>query len=220
MSLLILYRDELKGFYKSNVMIILWIGMPLISVIAYFTLPKTDTATPVSLVASGIVSSVGGWLAAIMLAVHIIYEKSHHVYELFLIRPVHRSHIIISKFLAVITCVVSSLIISMLLSITVDYLFLQQHPATLFTDTLQSLIPAFSIIAMECAAGAFVGALVSSALVGIILVVITHNLSALAILAPIMWHVPHTTLLSAATGMGITSVFLYLAISIFQRRQF
>ena len=220
MSLPLLYRDELSGFYKSNVMIILWIGLPLLGITAYISLPNLDKQTPMSLITSSIISSVGGWLAAIMLAVHIIHEKSHHVYDLFLIRPVHRSHIVLSKFLAVFTCVVSATIISMILSLIVDYFFLQQHSETLFTDTLESLIPSLSIIAMECAAGAFVGVLVSSVLVGIILIVITHNISSLAILLPIMSHYQHTTLLSVAIGVVLTSVFLYLAVALFQRRQF
>ena len=220
MSLSLLYRDELRGFYKSNVMIILWIGLPLLSVTAYVSLPNLDQHTSMALITASIISSVGGWLAAIMLAVHIIHEKSHHVYELFLVRPVYRSHIILSKFFAVFTCVVSAMVIAMILSLVVDYFFIQQHSETLFTDTLESLIPGFSIIAMECAAGAFVGVLASSVLVGIILVVITHNISSLTIMLPIMWHFPHTASLSAAIGMVLSSVFLYLAVALFQRRQF
>jgi len=220
MSLSLLYRDELRGFYKSNVMIILWIGLPLLSVTAYVSLPNLDQQTSMALITASIISSVGGWLAAIMLAVHIIHEKSHHVYELFLIRPVHRSHIILSKFLAVFTCVVSATVIAMILSLVVDYFFIQQYSETLFTDTLESLIPGLSIIAMECAAGAFVGVLASSVLVGIILVVITHNISSLTIMLPIMWHFPHTAALSAAIGMVLSSVFLYLAVALFHRRQF
>jgi ABC-2 type transport system permease protein len=220
MSLSLLYRDELRGFYKSNVMIILWIGLPLLSVTAYVSLPSLDQQTSMALITASIISSVGGWLAAIMLAVHIIHEKSHHVYELFLVRPVHRSHIILSKFFAVFTCVVSATVIAMILSLVVDYFFIQQYSETLFTDTLESLIPGLSIIAMECAAGAFVGVLASSVLVGIILVVITHNISSLTIMLPIMWHFPHTASLSAAIGMILSSVFLYLAVALFQRRQF
>lgn len=220
MSLSLLYRDELRGFYKSNVMIILWIGLPLLGIAAYISLPNPDNDTPISLITSSIISSVGGWLAAIMLAVHIIHEKSHHVYELFLIRPVHRSHIIVSKFLAVFTCVVSAMIISLILSLAVDYFLLQKHSDTLFTDALESLVPSLSIIAMECAAGAFVGVLVSSVLVGIILVVITHNISSLTIMLPIMWHYQHTTLLSVVIGIVLSSIFLYLAVALFQRRQF
>lgn len=220
MSLPLLYRDELRGFYKSNVMIILWIGLPLLGITAYVSLPNLDKQTPMSLITSSIISSIGGWLAAVMLAVHIIHEKSHHVYELFLIRSVHRSHIILSKFLAVFTCVVSATIIAIMLSLVADYFFIQQHSETLFTDTLESFIPSLSIIAMECAAGAFVGVLVSSVLVGIILVVITHNISSLTIMLPIMWHYQHTALLSATIGIVLSSVFLYLAVPLFQRRQF
>ena len=33
MSLALLFTDELKGYYKSKVMIILWIGMPALTLL-------------------------------------------------------------------------------------------------------------------------------------------------------------------------------------------
>jgi hypothetical protein len=47
------------------------------------------TGTPFTLISSIVVSSIGGTLAAVMLAVFIINEKNRHVYDLFLIRPIN-----------------------------------------------------------------------------------------------------------------------------------
>ena len=33
MSLGLLFRDELKGFYKSKVMVTLWVGLPLLTLV-------------------------------------------------------------------------------------------------------------------------------------------------------------------------------------------
>ena len=122
MILSLLYKDELKGFYKSSVMIILWIGLPLLSIISYLFFPDLGDQTSVSYITSTIISSIGGWLAAIMLAVHIIHEKSHHVYDLFLIRLVKKRDIILSKFLVVFSCVTVACIIALTLSFLLDYL--------------------------------------------------------------------------------------------------
>ena len=95
MNFFLLFRDELTGFYKSNVMLILWFALPILSILSFLYFPASDDEVPLSIITSSIISGFGGWLAAMMLAVHIIHEKSHQVYELFLIRPVKRSHIIL-----------------------------------------------------------------------------------------------------------------------------
>jgi ABC-type Na+ efflux pump permease subunit len=96
MSLPLLLVDELRGFYKSNAMVFLWIGLPIISILFRFLSSSTGQAIPFAVISSIVVSSLGGTLASVMLAVSIINEKNRHVYELFLIRPVKRRNIIIA----------------------------------------------------------------------------------------------------------------------------
>ena len=181
MNFFLLFRDELTGFYKSNVMLILWLGLPFLAIISFLFFPADDEL-PMSFIASSIISAIGGFLASMMLAVHIIHEKSRHVYELFLIRPVKRSHIILAKFFAVFLCVALASILAISLGFTTDYLFLNRFSAQLFENTIESVIISLSIIAIECAAGALVGVLASSVIFGVILVVITHNIASLTVL--------------------------------------
>ena len=105
MSFGLLFKDELKGFYKSKVMIFLWIGLPLMTVVLYWLSPYTGEDVPLSLLSALLVSSIGGTLGSAMLAVSIIHEKDQHTYDLFLIRPIKRWHLMISKFFAVFLCI-------------------------------------------------------------------------------------------------------------------
>lgn len=216
----VLFQDELKGFYKSNVMLVLWIGLPILSIISFLFFPELNSEVPASTLSSGIVSSVAGWLASIMLAVHIIHEKSHHVYDLFLIRPVTRTQIIFAKFFAVYFCVALASILAILLSFLIDYIVLNRFSSSLLLDTIQSLIISFSIISIECAAGAFIGVSVSTVLVGIILIIITHNIASLSIIMPLMTEFSNPILSSSITGIFLTIVFLTAAVWMFNRKQF
>ena len=220
MSLFLLFKDELNGFYKSNVMIILWISLPLLSVIFYLFVPNPDSQASISFISSGIISSFGGWLAAMMLAIQIIHERSHHVYDLFLIRPVKRSHIILSKYFAVFTCVALACMIALSLSFLVDYIFINKYSSILFLDTIKSFVISLAIISIECAAGAFVGVLVSSVIVGIILVVFTHNIASLTIIMPMMTKTHYTLIFPILFGIGLSIIFLFSSIEVFKRKQF
>ena len=88
MSLKILFKDELRGFYKSKVMIFLWVGLPILAILIYFWSPDTGQEIPFAAFSALLLSSIGGTLASVMLAVSIINEKEKNVYDLFLIRPI------------------------------------------------------------------------------------------------------------------------------------
>ena len=42
MKLPMLYRDELQGFYKSKVMIFLWVGLPIVAILFRFVQVSTS----------------------------------------------------------------------------------------------------------------------------------------------------------------------------------
>ena len=216
----LLFRDELTGFYKSNVMLILWFTLPILSILSFLYFPASDDEVPLSIITSSIISGIGGWLAAMMLAVHIIHEKSHQVYELFLVRPVKSSHIILAKYYAVFFCVALASLIALSLGFFIDSLFLNRISIQLFYNTMDSVVIGFSIIAIECAAGALVGVLASSVIVGVILVVITHNIASLSIIVPIITKINHPVLTALILGVLLSSLFLMIANVVFKRKQF
>jgi ABC-2 type transport system permease protein len=200
-------------------MIILWIGLPFLAIFSFLFFPSLDDQTSITYITSSIISSIGGWLAAMMLAIHIIHEKSHHVYELFLIRPVRRSHIILSKYFAVLSCVATACLLALIVGFMLDYFVLEKFSNVLFIDTLRSFVIGLAIISIECAAGAFVGVLVSSVLVGVILIVITHNIASLTIIVPIITKTSNVIFISILSGIILSVVFLFMAIEIFRRKE-
>lgn len=214
----LLFRDELTGFYKSNVMLILWFTLPILSILSFLYFPASDDEVPLSIITSSIISGIGGWLAAMMLAVHIIHEKSHQVYELFLVRPVKSSHIILAKYFAVFFCVALASLIALSLGFIIDSVILNRFSIQLFYNTINSVIIGFSIIAIECAAGALVGVLASSVIVGILLVVLAHNIVSLSIIIPIIGKINHPVLIALVLGILFSSLLLMIANAVFKKR--
>lgn len=218
MMTLLLYKDELKGFYKSSVMTVLWPGLPVLSIVSYLSFPNMGDQFSISYLTSTIISSIAGFLAAMMIAIHIIHEKSHHVYDLFLIRQVKKSQLILSKYLAIFTCITIACLIALTLSFLFDYLIIKKFSNALFADTLKSFLLSIAFIAVECAAGALVGVLVSSVLVGVISVIITHNITGLTIITPVLMKASHAIALITILGGCLSALFLFLAIEIFKKK--
>ena len=149
MKLSLLYVDELRGFYKSKVMLFLWIGLPIIAVlfrfVQYETIEQTISFTIISAL---VVSSLAGPLAAVMLTVSIINEKNRHVYELFLIRPLKRREIILAKFISVYTCVAIASFITAFFGIGTDYLTTGALSTAALNNLGQSLAISLSMMAV------------------------------------------------------------------------
>src|SRR4030042_2932982 len=122
MKLPILYVDELRGFYKSKVMLFLWIGLPVMAILLrYVQITTTGQQISFTVISALVVSSLAGTLSAVMLTVSIINEKNRHVYELFLIRPLKRRDIVLAKFLSVYTCVAVASLIAIFVGVAADY---------------------------------------------------------------------------------------------------
>ena len=222
MNLPLLFKDELKGFYKSKVMIALWIGLPVIAILFRFlSYSSTGAEIPFTSVSALIVSSIGGTLAAVMLSVSIINEKNRHVYELFLIRPIKRAEIVLAKFIAVYLCVAVASLIAVSAGIVIDLATTGVPPAALLTNAGESLIQAISSMAVSCAIGILIGVASPSVLVGAILVIYGGNqISSIVSLMPILLRVPYVTAVTVAIAAIITTAILATAIAVFNRKQF
>jgi ABC-2 type transport system permease protein len=218
--LLLLFLDELKGYAKSKVMIVLWIGLPLLSFLIQFINPADLEGLPISFLVSIVVSSIGGTLSAIMLSTSIVNERNRHVYELFLIRPVRRSSLIIAKYLAVYFCLVIAVSLSMIIGILID-LFTGDLTESHLEPTFESLIIALSSMSITCSIGIFFGVLVSSVPVAAILsVYLGSQLSTLIILPTVFFELLNPILLALSLGIGITIVVMGINILIFSKKQF
>ena len=173
MSFSLIFKDELMGFYKSKAMIFLWIGLPLLAILIHVSSQSADMS--LSILVSLVVSSIGGLIASIMLTVNIINEKDTKVYDLFLIRPIKRWHIITSKFIAVYICVSIACIIAISIGLLVDYSEAQIAFDIILQNIFEPFIMTLSIIAISSAIGILIGVVAPSILVGVLLVIFGGN---------------------------------------------
>ena len=221
MKLTLLFVDELRGFYKSKVMLFLWVGLPVIAILFSFVQSSTTgQAIPFTVISSLVVSSLAGTLASVMLAVSLINEKNRHVYELFLIRPLKRQDIILAKFLSVYVCVAIASFISVLTGIVTDYLTTGTLSSIIFDNLGQSLAISLSMVAIACAAGVLIGVASPSVLVGAILVIYGGNQISVIPLLPTLLNIPDAVLLTVVLAVAMTAMLLAIAVILFERKQF
>jgi ABC-2 type transport system permease protein len=172
----LLIKDELVGFAKSKVMIVLWVLLPLIAIVGYLALPlnpyvgRSGLQLSATTFMSFLMSSLSGTVAALMVAVDIISEKNRKVYELFVIRPILRDAIIWAKFVAVFGCVTVACVVALSLGIAVDWVRGQPLSGEMLYDVLKAVLSLTGVIALSAAVGAFFGVFAKTILVAVILV--------------------------------------------------
>jgi len=220
MSLKILFVDELKGFYKSKVMIVLWVGLPLLSLLFRYITPETE-GFPFSSIVAIILSSIGGTLASAMLSTSIASEKIRHVYDLFLIRPVKRTNILLAKYFSVYLCLIIATGISLTLGLILDQIFIGSLPEYVLNQTLESLTISLAAMAISCSIGIFFGVVVSSVPVATILSVYVGNqISAISILPTLLLDFINPIIFSLLVGCIAAVIMLAISSILFSRRQF
>lgn len=221
MSFGLIFKDELVGFYKSKVMIALWVGLPALAVILYVTsraLGAMDFG--ITLITAILVSNIGGLIAAIMLAVSIIHEKDEHAYDLFLIRPIKRWYFIMSKFLSVYLCVIIACLLAISVGILIDF-FITGIEFELFQEQLiDSLIMTLSTIAVASSFGILVGVFSPSVVVGVILTIFVGNYVISIPSLPLFFPIDNPVLIVTLIGVISTTILLLLAIVLFERKEF
>ena len=220
MSLKILFVDELKGFYKSKVMIVLWVGLPLLSLLFHYIVPDTE-GIPISSIVAIILSSIGGTLGSAMLSTSIASEKIRHVYDLFLIRPVKRTSILLAKFFSVYLCLIIATGISLTLGLILDQIFIGNLPEFVLNQTIESLTISIAAMAISCSIGIFFGIIVSSVPVATILsVYIGNQISAISILPTVFLDFIDPIVFSLLVGCIAAVLMLTISSILFSRKQF
>ncbi len=220
MNLRILFVDELKGFYKSKVMLILWFGMPFLTLLMHFLNPDLGEL-PVSILVALLISSIGGTLSAALLSTSIANEKSHHVYDLFLVKPVSRYSILLAKYFAVYLCLIIATGISLITGLIIDTCTSGSLPEYIIQNTLDSLSVSLAAMSISCSIGIFFGILVSSVPVAVILsVYIGNQVSAVSILTTTFIDFINPSMFSIIIGVITTVLFIGISIIVFNRKQF
>ena len=221
MTLGLLFKDELQGFYKSKVMIFLWVGLPVIALLFRFIqVSSSGVEMTFTFISTLLVSSIGGTLAAVMLAVFIINEKNRHVYDLFLIRPLKRHDILLAKFLAVYVCVAIASGIAILVGMAVDFTTAGTLSAAALTDVGTSFATSLSMIAVSCGAGVLIGVVSPSVLVCAILVIYGGNQASVIPLVPTILNLEYASATAILLAAVIATVLIAGAVALFNKKQF
>ena len=220
MSLSLMYADELKGFYKSRVMLVLWVGMPVLALILHAFQPDLKGQMSLTVFSMLIVSSMASTIAAVMLSVGIIHEKTQGVYALFLVRPVKRRSILLGKFFAVFSCVAAASVITLLVGLLVDRVRGVAPNGALWLELAKSAATGLASIAITSAAAILIGILAPSVLVGAILVIYGANQLSIVGYLPLLLNLQPAWLYSIAIGAVFTVLLLVISIAAFNRKQF
>lgn len=224
----LLVRDELVGFAKSKVMIVLWVLLPVIAIGGYLLLPPSallggDTGPRLSATAfmSLLTSSVAGTVAALMIAVDIISEKNRHVYELFVIRPIRPEAIVQAKFIAVFACVTIACVVSIALGITVDGARGTEITGELLHDALKAVVALIGVIALSSSVGVLFGVMAKTVLVAVILILyVGQNLAIIPMLPMYLGLLPNHFWLVMVIAATLTALLLWASAALFRRSQY
>ena len=226
MSLLLLYKDELQGYYKSKIMIILWIGMPLITILMRL-LQFLDTSPgaaelPFTLITILVVSQIGGTLSSVMLSTSIVNEKNKKVYDLFLIRPVKRYELILAKYFAVISCLIIAIIISLIMGIIIDFFMNDLPSATeIWRVNIENLIVSLASMSISCCLGILFGIAINSVVAAAILSLYVGNqLSSVILIVVIFINETYKIFISSTIGIVLTIIIMAINLLQFIKKQF
>jgi hypothetical protein len=224
-GLKVLVRDELVGFARSKVMLVLWVVLPLLVVAGFLLLgqpimgPAGDAVSVTSLMTL-LESSIAGTVAALMIGVDLVGERNRNVYVLFAIRPIRRELLVWAKFFAVFACVSVACMVSLVLGIVVDAARGVPPTAGGLYEIARALVSMVAAIGLATAAGALFGVLIRSVLVVVILgLYVCQNITILPML-PVYLHVlPNQFWLVMLISYGLLAVLLWLAGYVFRRAQ-
>lgn len=217
MSFPILFRDELQGLYRSKAMLALLVGLPALIVFVYWAYPDTS-GMPMTAFMAIIASTLAGTLAAAMVAVGIINEKNKKVYDLFLVRPVKESHLMLSKFMSAFIFVTLAVFLSIGVGIVAD-MYKGNALTGEFLNTLaRSVAMSISMIAVASAVGVAIGATISSILVGVILVLYGGN-QLVGLVAMWSLNLSENIFMQMLPSVVISVVLLVVAVEVLKRKR-
>lgn len=222
----ILFWDEMRGFMKSKVMIALWIGLPIISILMHLYYPSyAFDVIPTSYYVALMISSVGGLLAVVTLSVQMVNEIGAKVYDLYLIRPVKRWHIIVTKYLAVFLSITVATLISVGIGMIIDVIKITDYSLNdFFIEVIKSIAISTAGISICCASGILIGMLLKSvALAAILSIYLGQQLSMVVLLPAVLLDFvsPNGSLFfTLGVGIGLTIAIMGVGIIVFNKKQF
>jgi ABC-type transport system involved in multi-copper enzyme maturation permease subunit len=226
----ILFRDELIGYARSKVIVVMWVLLPALAIAGYLLLPdrvmmERSGATKDMVSATAfmaiLMSSLAGTVTALLVAVDIVSERNRKVYELFVIRPLKRDRIIWAKFFAVFTTVSLGCVVALLAGIVVDALRGHAPSGQAFIDLAQPLAMLLGTIAVSAGVGCVFGVLSRSILVAVLLILYVGQNLAIVPMLPVLFGVfPKQFWIVELTSFVLAGLLGWGAATMFRRSEF
>lgn len=212
-------------------MIILFIGLPALSVLISL-LTSNFQDFPETYLITVIATSIAGALGSIMIGTSITTEQNKNVYDLYLIRPVSRSNIILAKYIAAYACLVCAVFLAIITGIIIDYARNIQTNEAFAKTTSDSIITVFFALAITCSFGTLFGIVMKSVAASALLSLYVGNETStvLTFLIPIIsdamvqrsgvsLHID-SLLITMVIGAVVAILILIIALVIFKKKQF
>ena len=218
---ILIFKDELRGFAKSGIMIGLWVGMPVVAILMYFFIPSPgpDFPIPMSYFTATMIASLGGTLASIMVAVNIVTERNNKVYDLFVIRPIRRGDIMWAKFFSVFICLVLACTLAMLAGVLVDTIQGTSMSPMQWQFLAEALVSAIMVIAVSLAGGIVVGVISPNVLIAVLLVLYGSQNLAIIPMIPTFFGLPDLLWVISLASLVLTVLLMWLAVYAFKAKE-
>jgi ABC-2 type transport system permease protein len=212
-----MYIDEITGFIRSRIIHVLLVGLPLLTLFLRLIRPDTE-GVPLLLFVSIVLASVGGTISAVLLGTTVANERSRGVYDLFLIRPVTRPVLLLSKYFASLTVLLGAVLASMALALVVDAVMGTYSPGVL-QSAAESVILSVAGMAVACSVGLLFGTIFDSvAVTAVLSVYLGNQLSAVIILPPLFVEGIEPLSFAPVAGIAVPAIILFIAIKVFSRK--
>jgi ABC-2 type transport system permease protein len=222
----LMIRDELVGFARSKVMLVLWLLMPTIAILAYLAIDGIDMKTepgrppmPASVFIGVLLSSIAGNIASLMIAVDLVSERQRKVYELFVIRPVARDVIPISKFVAAVSSVTIACLVAMGLGVATDAI--RGMPIEPAERIIKGAVNLAAVIFISGGVGVIIGVISRTILIAVIIIQFGAQALTVVPMLPIYMGVaPGYFWLFMAASFALAFVLVAIAVASFRRAEF
>jgi ABC-type transport system involved in multi-copper enzyme maturation permease subunit len=216
---------------KSKIVIILFIGLPLLAVLMSWLTGDLEDF-PATYLTTVLATSIAGALGSIMLATSITSEMNKNVYDLFLIRPVKRWNIVVAKYISVYACLVAAVALSILTGIIIDVTKDVDIPQYFLDQTIDSIFTVFFALGITCSFGTLFGITIKSVAGSALLSLYVGNQasSILTLVIPLMADIMELEygiafpfdpfVLSMIIGIAVSTTILLISIKVFEKKQF
>jgi ABC-type transport system involved in multi-copper enzyme maturation permease subunit len=188
--------------------------------VIYYLQPGAQ-GMPFTTLAALLLASICGSLGGVLLSTSVRSELNMKAYDLFLIRPVKRIHLLLAKYFSVIAGLGIAVLLSLAIGVAVDMAKTGTPLPVLIGPNLDSIVTVFSTILIAGSIGLLLGLVINSVPVAaIVSFYVCNQISGLILVSGYLLKLPvDIKLFSALCGLGLGGVIFAAAGIVFSRKQ-